>query len=226
MPGFVLQIKIKKGAWVAQSVKCPCLGSARVIISGSWDWALHRALRLAWSLLQILPLSPSHCPSYSFSLKKHEIIIIKKDEHKLLQFWWNHETLTNLIPLFYLQGSWGPQRGKTGLDPHGKAVVKLGSKYPAPRSLGHQVCSSSEPNPGRQVHLGSCGEHGVPSSSGQGQEERPEPVIRRISSASHCCHNEAFCKYHVNNWIKSRGWYSLIVWGSVGFPCVYVCCFS
>ena len=31
--------------WVAQSVRCPTLGLAQVVISGSWDLALSRAPR-------------------------------------------------------------------------------------------------------------------------------------------------------------------------------------
>lgn len=41
-------------AWVAQSVKC----LTQVVVSGSWDWAPHRAPCLAGSLLEILSFCP------------------------------------------------------------------------------------------------------------------------------------------------------------------------
>lgn len=64
-----------QGDWVAQSVKhlpptffffflsISLLIMAKVMISGLWDQAPHGALNSAWSLLETLPLSLSHCPS-------------------------------------------------------------------------------------------------------------------------------------------------------------------
>ena len=49
----------QRGAWVAQSVRR--LPSAQVVISGSWDGALHRALCSLGSLLL------SHLPACALS---------------------------------------------------------------------------------------------------------------------------------------------------------------
>ena len=62
----LMNIKQKSwDAWVAQWVKP--LPSAQVMISGSWDWAPHRALFLAGSLLPPLSL-PVSLPTCDLSL--------------------------------------------------------------------------------------------------------------------------------------------------------------
>ena len=61
-----------RGVWVAQlvSVSLPTLLiSAQVMISQSWDGALHEAPHWAWSLLKILFSSPSAPPWLTFSKK-------------------------------------------------------------------------------------------------------------------------------------------------------------
>ena len=69
--------------WVAQSVKC--LPSAQVMISGSWDQALHQAPCSAGSLLLLLPL-PLLVLSLSLSLSlSHSQInktFIKRERRK------------------------------------------------------------------------------------------------------------------------------------------------
>ena len=60
-----LKIRLAWGAWVAQWVKP--LPSAQVMISGSWDRALHLVLCLAGSLLPPLSL-PASLPTHDLSL--------------------------------------------------------------------------------------------------------------------------------------------------------------
>ena len=63
LPGYfpiLLRTEQFGGPWVAQWVKC--LPSAQVMISGSWDQALCRALCFAGSLLLLLPLSLPYLP--------------------------------------------------------------------------------------------------------------------------------------------------------------------
>ena len=56
-----------RGAWVAQWVKT--LPSARVMVSGSWDWSPHRALCSAGSLLPSLSLPATLPILWSLSVK-------------------------------------------------------------------------------------------------------------------------------------------------------------
>ena len=62
VPKFMFLIVMCRAAWVAQWVECVwLLISSWVMISGSWDQALHEVLCLARSLLEIispLPLPP------------------------------------------------------------------------------------------------------------------------------------------------------------------------
>ena len=81
---FCSEVCLRKGClggsvgWVSDSWFL-----AQVLVPGSWDQALIQALHWMWSLLEILSLSPSLCPSPLLAL----FLTLKKKTKRFLKLW-------------------------------------------------------------------------------------------------------------------------------------------